>query len=298
MSKISVVINTGNSEKYLPRALSSVKGLADEVVVVDMKSTDKTVEIAKREGAKIYNFEPVGYVEPARNFAINKASGDWILVLDADEEISDSLAKKLEELASLKKSLDFYRLPRKNIIFGKWIRHSRWWPDYNIRFFKKGAVSWSERIHSVPETKGRGLDLPARESLAIVHHNYDSISQYLQRMDFYTNIQAESLMRDGYKFSWRDIIQKPTNEFLSRVFVGEAYKDGLHGLVLSLLQAVSEATLYIKVWEMEKFKEINLKENELENEITRAEAELDHWMVQKRFRRPGPVTRLIKKLLK
>ena len=145
MTKISVVINTLNEEKNLPRALASVKKFADEIVVVDMKSDDKTVEIAKKAGAKVYEYKRVGYVEPARNFAIGKATGKWILIIDADERLPGSLVKKLKEIVK-NPSANYYRLPRKNLIFGKWVKHSRWWPDYNIRFFQKEFVSWSEII--------------------------------------------------------------------------------------------------------------------------------------------------------
>lgn len=297
-SKISVVINTLNEEKNLPRALFSIKDLASEIVVVDMESQDSTREIAKKAGAKVYIHKPTGYVEPARNFALSKATGDWILILDADEEIPVSLSKKLITLAKNPGGRDFFRLPRKNIIFGQWVRHSRWWPDYNIRFFKKGAVVWSEIIHSVPETHGVGWDLPAQESLAIVHYEYNSISQYLARLDRYTTIQAKYKILEDYKFSWRDLFQKPTSEFLSRFFVGEAYKDGVHGLALSLLQAFSEVVLYLKIWEMEKFKVINFDNPELENEFTKAEGEIDHWLVAKRMRRPSAGWRILNKVLR
>ena len=141
------------------------------------------------------------------------------------------------------------------IIFGKWIKNSRWWPDYNIRFFKKNSVSWSNEIHSIPLTQGRGLDLEEKENLAIVHYNYTSIEQYLGRLDRYTTIQAEFLIKQGYRFIWKDLIVKPLKEFLSRYFVGEGYKDGLHGLVLASFQAFSALVLFAKVWEEQGFKE-------------------------------------------
>lgn len=295
MPKISVVINTWNEEKNLPRALASIRGFADEIVVVDMESTDATVEIAKKAGAKVYLHKPTGYVEPARNFAISKATDDWILVLDADEELPGRLQAKLKKLTE-KPTADFYRLPRKNLIFGQWIRHSRWWPDYNIRFFKKGSVVWSEIIHSVPETHGRGQDLPGHESFALVHHHYETISQYLERNDRYATVQAKVKLNEGYKFSWQDLIRKPTGEFLSRFFVGEAYRDGVHGLALSLLQAYTELILYLKIWELGKFKVSTLDTAEIENEFLRAEGELDHWLVAKRFRRPTLFTKVLRKL--
>jgi len=285
MEKISVVINTWNEEKNIRRCLDSVKW-ADEIVLVDMYSTDKTVEIAKKFGAKVFSHKYTFYVEPARNFALGKSSGDWILILDADEEIPIGLADKLKKIAQGGK-IDFLRIPRKNIIFGKWIKHSRWWPDYNIRFFKKGKVRWSSRIHSAPETFGKGFDLPAKEENAIIHYHYQSISQYLERLNRYTEIQAKELLDSGYQFAWQDLIKKPTGEFLSRFFAGEGYKDGLHGLVLALLQGFSELVKYLKVWERQGFKDQDLKE--LDREIGKGMRELRYWQRQKRLKSLGPL---------
>ena len=118
MIKISVVVNTWNEEKNMGRCLESVKEFAEEIVVCDMESTDKTVEIAKKLGAKVYSHKLTYYVEPARNFAVSKATGSWILVLDADEELSGSLTRKLKVVAKEDK-VDYVEIPRKNIIFGK-----------------------------------------------------------------------------------------------------------------------------------------------------------------------------------
>src|SRR3990167_8259410 len=160
-----------------------------------MHSDDKTQDIAKKFGAKVFEHDRTGYVEPARNYAISKTTGDWILVLDADEEIAKFLADKLRQISTDSKSADYYRLPRKNIIFGKWIKHSRWWPDYNIRFFLKGSVSWTEVIHSIPMTKGKGADLEADEKNAIIHHHYTSVNQYVERLNRYTTEHARLLVK-------------------------------------------------------------------------------------------------------
>ena len=208
-------------------AIKSVKNIADEIIVCDMESADKTAEVAKSLGAKVFVHKKVGYVEPARNFAISKASNPWILVLDADEEITEKLAVKINQILKSPKA-DYYRIPRKNIIFGHFMKHSRWWPDYNIRLFKKGSVSWNEIIHMVPMTEGIGGEIEEKEELAIIHHNYDSIEQYVERMNRYTSQFATLRISEGYKFSWKDLIVKPSNEFFSIYFFGEGYKDGLH----------------------------------------------------------------------
>lgn len=296
MSKISVVINTLNEEKNLSRAIASVRKLADEIVVVDMESDDNTIEIAKAAGAKVFTHKRTGYVEPARNYAIDKCDGDWILILDADEEISGKLAAKLADVTKSDAGANYYRLPRKNIVFGKWLEHSRWWPDYNIRFFRKGSVIWDDTIHSIPKASGEGIDLPVSENSAIIHYNYSSVFQYIERLNRYTDIQAESLVKSGYKFNWQDLIRKPVSEFLSRLFDGEGYKDGIHGLALSLLQAFSELCVYLKIWEKEKFYEAELPDEEFEKEVARVEYEIDHWLIAKKMRKPNLFSRFFRKL--
>ena len=298
MGSITVVINTLNEEENLPRAIASVKDLASEIVVCDMKSDDKTCEIAKKLGAKVYQHEKTGYVEPARNFAISKAEGEWILVLDADEEISSDLSKKLERISDSVNSSDYYRLPRKNIIFGKWIKHSRWWPDYNIRFFKKGAVLWSEIIHSVPETKGVGADLGPDEENAITHYHYQTIEQYIDRLNRYTGQYARGLLKGGYKFQWHDILKKPMNEFLSRYFQGEGYKDGLHGLALASLQAFSELVVYLKIWQNENFKEQQINIEKSVYEMKQSESDLHFWQSDALLKEIGGLKYRIKRKLK
>lgn len=298
MSKISAVINTRNEEKNLPRALASIKGLAQEIIVVDMESTDKTREIAKKAGAKVYLHKPTGYVEPARNFAISRATGDWILILDADEEVPKKLEQVLKQIAMDNGSADFYRLPRKNIIFGKWIKYSRWWPDHNIRFFKKGKVIWSEIIHSVPETHGKGLDLEAVEDNAIIHNHYESIEQFVERLNNYTTQHAKLLKKNGYKFSWKDIITKPAAEFISRYFAGEGYKDGLHGLALAKLQAFSELVLYLKVWQIEKFEEEDLEVGEVISEMKDKESQIHYWQADTLIKEGGGFIQRIKRKFK
>ena len=277
VAKISVVINTLNEEEGVKKALQSVKW-ADEILVCDMHSEDKTVEIAKKLGARVFYHKRLSYVEPARNFAISKASNEWILILDPDEEIPEKLAKKLQEMAK-KVILDHVEIPRKNIIFGKWMKASMWWPDHNIRFFKKGKVSWEKvGIHRPPKTTGEGLKLPAEENLAIIHYHYISTAQFIERMNRYTNIQAEELIKSGYRFAWTDLIAKPLGEFLGRFFANRGFEDGLHGLALSLLQAYSFLVMYLKIWEREKFKEQEITLDEVKEVIKRNGQEINWWL--------------------
>jgi len=297
VSKISVVINTRNEGGFLKKAITSVKSWADEIVVVDMESEDDSAKIATSLGAKVYSHKPLDYVEPARNFAISKASGEWILVLDPDEEVSKNLQKRLTQIAENKEA-DYVRIPRKNIIFGKWMRHSRWWPDYNIRFFKKGAVEWNEIIHGVPMTHGKGIDLDDKESLAIMHNHYQSIEQFVERMNRYTSVQAQLLVNDNKRFSWRDLLQKPAGEFLSRYFFGKGYKDGMHGLALGLMQLVSDMVLYLKLWQLEKFPDKKLPLKSVIKQMRNVEDDFHYWYADSLLKENGGLTNRLRRKLK
>ncbi|MFH0937184.1 MAG: glycosyltransferase family 2 protein [Candidatus Daviesbacteria bacterium] len=273
----SVVINTLNEEKNIERVIKSVNW-ADEIIVCDMNSEDRTVDIAKKLGAKIVLHKRLNFVEPARNYAISKASNEWVLIVDADEEIPEELAKKLQDICQKPQGVEFVEIPRKNIIFNKWMQASFWWPDYNIRFFKKGFVVWSDKIHSKPKVSGEGLKLFAEEQMAIIHYNYQTISQFVERMNRYSGIQAKELELEGVKFNWQDLISKPTSEFLSRFFANKGFEDGLHGLALSFLQAFSFLLVYLKLWEVEKFKEQEIKISDLKLVRDRASNEINYWL--------------------
>ena len=291
MAKISVVINTLNEEKKLPGAISSLAGFASEIIVVDMESTDKTVEIAKKSGVKVFTHKRIGHVEPARNFGVGKASYDWVFILDPDERIPTTLKTYLKK--EMKKTeTDYFRIPRKNMIFGKWMKHTGWWPDYNIRFFKKGCVLWNEVIHAVPITSGIGVDLPAERDLAIVHNHYSSIEEYITKMNRYTTVQARLLRKEGVKFSWKQLLSKPTSQFLTRFFAQEGYKDGLHGLSLSLLQAFSELVLYLKLWQKGKFERRQISLEQVETELKRNKKQIVWWLFEEKIKKSPFFTKL------
>ncbi len=144
--KLSVVICTFNSEEKIAACLKSV-AFADEIVVVDDGSSDETLDIVGKYTKKIFHHKSVGYVEPVRNFALEKATNEWILLLDADETVPDALAKKIIELLpTLDESIVALFVPRKNIIFQKWVQHAGWWPDQQVRIFRKGKVVWQNKI--------------------------------------------------------------------------------------------------------------------------------------------------------
>ncbi|CAN5304477.1 glycosyltransferase family 2 protein [soil metagenome] len=276
MGKISVVITAIlGEERYLSSCLSSVRSIADEIVIVDMSDSKTISDIGKRHKARIIKHDFVNYVEPVRNFGVTKATNEWVLILDPDEEIPKTLIERLREIVENDEA-DYVRIPRQNMVFGKILRNSRWWPDYNVRFFKKGKVSWDEVIHGVPMTEGNGIDLEAKNELSILHHHYESIEQYIERMNRYTTVQAK-LKSKEYVFKWKDLIIKPSGEFLSRFFAGEGYKDGVHGLALSLLQAFSEQVVYLKIWGIKGFKEQDLEIDNVIDELSKTKKEFNYW---------------------
>lgn len=291
--KISVVINTLNEVQTIESAIKSVQW-ADEVLVCDMHSDDDSPLIAKKLGATVIFHKRLQFVEPARNFAISKTSHEWVLVLDPDEEVPEYLAKKLQEIASEDGVATFVEIPRKNIIFGKWMQNSMWWPDYNIRFFKKENVTWSGKIHIPPKTTGQGIKLPAEERLAIIHHHYTSVSQFISRMDRYSDIQAKELKQSGVDFDWRDLISKPLGEFLGRFFANRGFEDGLHGLALAFLQAFSFLVVYLKLWQMTDFKEENVNWSELSEKAKQGGEEIDYWFKYGNLSK-NPVKRVLQK---
>ncbi|HSW47863.1 MAG TPA: glycosyltransferase family 2 protein, partial [Candidatus Saccharimonadales bacterium] len=281
---ISTVLTVRNEEKKIADCLESVKW-ADEIIVVDDSSTDRSSQIARKFTDKVFQHKSVGYVEPVRNFAISKASGDWILILDADERIPVSLANKLQEIARLETKAEVVAIPRKNIIFGKWIVHTGWWPDHQIRFFRKGSLDWPTQIHQKPMVNGEILQLDAKEELSITHFHYETISEYILRMDRYTDIESAEYIKLKKDFVWTDMLTKPSNEFLSRFFARAGYRDGLHGLVLAMLQAISMLVVTLKIWEKRGFVEVDAKVlfKETEKEAKKMRKDLLFWFTSEKI---------------
>lgn len=253
--KLSVVINTKNAVSTLEKTLQSVR-FADEIVIVDAYSTDETVAIAKKYTKHIYFLKGPDYVEPYRNFAIAQARFSWVLVIDADEQIPEELGAIIRTLIQEKNEASAYYFPRKNFIFGTWIQHTGWWPDYQLRLFKKGAVKWQDAIHSIPVVTGSTEYLPAKERYAITHDNYTDVSHFLEKLNLYTSIQArEKTQRSPQDdFSVATLLETFSGEFAQRAFARNGVADGLHGLSLSLLQGMSEVVVYLKQWGEQGYK--------------------------------------------
>ncbi|KKP94008.1 MAG: Glycosyl transferase family 2 [Parcubacteria group bacterium GW2011_GWA1_36_12] len=253
--KISTVVSAYNEEEKIEECLKSVENLADEIIFVDNTSHDKTIEIAKRHKAKVFirPNDPV-MLNKNKNYGFSKAAGDWILSLDADERITPVLAKEIKA-AVKQKNIKGFEIPRKNIIFNKWIQHSIWWPDYNLRLFQKNSGRFPEKhVHEKIEVSGK----VAKLENPMTHYNYQTISQFLRKLDtIYTESETENFIKKGDQIHWYDAIRWPASDFLKTFFLERGYKDGLHGLVLSLFQAFYSLVFFAKVWEKkEKFKDL------------------------------------------
>jgi len=276
---ISAVINVRNEAENLKKCLKSLRHFASEIIVTDMDSTDDSAQIAKDFGAKVFPYRWLKYVEPARNFGLSKTTGKWIILLDPDEYLNKSLKKELLNYTT-RSDVSWVKIPRKNMIFNKWMRHSRCWPDYLIRFFKKGTVSWKKEIHSQPITKGNGATVLDSEKLAIRHLNYSSITQYLTQTIRYSNIQADELISTGYKVKLSDFILKPVQEFNSRFYFAEGFKDGVHGLVFSLLQSFAISLIYIRLWEKQGFSDKVLSKDSFVSASQESIYEYSYWFTK------------------
>lgn len=289
---ISFVINTKNSAATIVRTLQSIRQIADEIIVVDMQSTDKTVELAKKYTDRIFSHKDVGYVEPARNFAVGKAKSDWIMVIDADEEIStglrDFIIQLKDDRIAVEMQADSYFIPRKNIVFDKWIEHTGWWPDYQLRLFRSGRVEWLEQIHSIPMTTGKTIELPANEKYCIIHHNYQTIEQFIDRLNRYTSVEAEN----DSKFDLEETLDSYFDEMLSRMFAHDGLADGVHGVGLSLLQANYQLVAGLKKWQAQGFKNDKNADKMAIKVLNRFKRRLNYWVAYYYFSKSSGLAKI------
>jgi glycosyltransferase involved in cell wall biosynthesis len=250
MIKISAVINTLNDEKTITRCLTSISWV-DDIVVVDLGSADKTLPICQGFKAKIYSHPKVEYVELVRNFSLDKATGEWILVVDPDEEIPPSLKEELLRIVKANQ-YEAVLIPRKNFIFGKFISHTAWWPDYKLRFFKKGQVSWSGEIHIDGKSKGEAYKLPSDPNLAIIHYAYKDIASFLARANRYSQAEAEEKFNKGERATLANLSFSILKELGKRGVKGMAFLDGMYGFILVILTLYCQFLTWGKLWEKEK----------------------------------------------
>ncbi len=246
MPFLSVIVLTLNEERNIGRCLGSVRW-ADEIVVVDSFSTDRTVAIAESLGAKVITHSYDSDLrQRARGFAA--ATGDWLLVLDADEEAPEPLAGEIRDAIGRADAADGYTLARLVSFHGRWIRHGGWYPGNTMRLFRKDRVVVEDAaVHGGYAVKG------PRGTLAnpLHHYSYDSISHYLQKMNDYTSLQVSNLLRSkpGYLPGFGKILFSPISHFLRNYVTRSGYRDGMQGFLLAVLDSVYALALYAKLRE-------------------------------------------------
>ena len=273
--QLSVVIITFNEEANIGRTLQSVQPLvADgkgEIIVVDSGSTDRTVEIARSFGAKVFIEEWKGYAAQ-KNSAIDRASGSWILSLDADEEVDSELFRELTgqnpgspspprewclTMGGSKEALAGapvgFHIRRKNYFLGQWIHHGGFWPDPKLRLFRRGAGTFENRaVHEDVQVNGPTLAIPHG---ALIHHSYPTLSDYIDHMNRYSSLGAEMVVAKGkVGFSITNIVLRPLVTFVYNYFFRLGFLDGREGLLLHLYHAAYVSWKYAKAWELSRTK--------------------------------------------
>ena len=239
--KLSVTIITCNEEERIRDALESVKW-ADEVVVVDSLSTDRTVEICREYTQQVYQVSWHGYVEQ-KNIATEKTSYDWVLNIDADERVSPELAGEIQQALAGNTQYVGYYMPRKTYYLNDWINHCGWYPDYKLRLFHKQRGKWvGEALHEKVEVEGPTTYFHHD----LFHYSYKDISDHVQTMNKYTSIAAAH--KSG-TVSGVEILLRTVFAFFKKYFLKQGFRDGTRGIIVSLLSAFTVALKYAKLWE-------------------------------------------------
>lgn len=245
MPKLTVTVITRNEAANLAAALESVRW-ADEIVVVDSESTDDTVAIAKRFTDKVIVRPWPGYVAQ-RNFAAAQASHDWILALDADERVSPALADELRAVLAGSPTAAGYRIPRVTFHFGRWIRSTDWYPDFQLRLYNRRHAEWRGR-HVHESVAARGAIGQVRGELQ--HYAYRDISHHLERMNRYASLAARQMHEDGRRAGWFHVMVLPRLAFFRNYFLRGGFRDGMAGLVISMMNAHYVGLKFAKLWEL------------------------------------------------
>jgi glycosyltransferase involved in cell wall biosynthesis len=247
MEKVTVAIITKDEEGNIRDCLESVKW-ADEIVVVDNGSTDRTLSICQEYGARIFQEEWKGY-SGQKNSAIEKAGNEWVLNLDADERVSPELRQEMQKGLEENQGVDGYWIPRKNFFLGRWIRYCGWYPDLNLRLFRKSRGRFGERaVHERLKLEGKALTL----THPLIHETYRSLSDFLRRMDRYSSLAAGEMLREGRKFRLIDPVLRPPFTFLQMYVLHAGFLEGYFGFVLSVLYSYYTFAKYIKLRELKK----------------------------------------------
>jgi len=249
---LSVVLITQNEQTNLAATLESVRPLVGdgrgEIIVVDSGSTDRTVEIARSFGAKVFR-EPWKGFAAQKNSAMNKATGDWVLQLDADERLEPELAREiLDHALPSKAEVQGFWIPRKNFFLGRWIRHGGFYPDPKLRLIRRGAGQFQE-YGAHPTIQVTGSTGQLRH--ALLHNAYPTLGGYLDHMNRYSTSGAEVAIERGYRgFRVSNIVARPLLTFLYNYGCRLGFLDGREGLLLHLYHATYVSWKYAKAWEL------------------------------------------------
>jgi glycosyltransferase involved in cell wall biosynthesis len=245
--RLSVVVITLNEEARLRDCLLSV-AWADEIVVVDAQSTDKTASIAHEFTDHVFVRPWPGFAEQ-KNFAIAEATGDWVLSLDADEEVTPALRDEI--LATIAHGGDAagYRIPRRNVFWGRWVRHGRLYPDWQLRLFRRGRGAFvTHRVHESAHVDGE----VGRLESALVHRSYRDVADFLERADRYSTLAAEASVAEGRPVRARHLVLRPLGRFVSMYVLHAGFLDGWRGFLLASLYAYYVLVREAKIWEKVK----------------------------------------------
>ena len=247
MNKISVTVITKNEEKNISDCLNSVNW-ADEIIVVDSESTDRTVEIAKQFTDKVFNRKWEGYV-PQKRYALSLASNEWVLSLDADERVTPELKDEIINLSPNEYS--GFKIRRKNFLMNKEITSCGWEKDFQLRLFKKAKTNLNERlVHEKFVVEGKVGTLKS----SIVHFTFSSFEEYLAKINSYTSLKAQELFQKKKKVGSWTIFSHTVAAFFAFFILRKGFKDGIYGLIISLLHSYSTMMNYIKLWELQNKK--------------------------------------------
>ena len=248
--RISGLVNTLNEADNIRFAVASLRPFCDEVVVVDQGSEDGTAEIAQRAGARVEQLPRAGWVEAVREASVTLTTGDWVVVLDADELVAPALGPRLRAIAE-SGDWDVVLVPRKNIILGTWLRHGGWWPNAKPRFFRRGAVHLRQEIHSgiVPVEGARILTLPSDPDLALHHFSYHSLHDVVEKTNRYTTVQARLRSRGKHRLGPRRWFRAVAVRFWVEVIRGRAWRDGPAGIAIAAVRLFDRFLVQAKEWD-------------------------------------------------
>ena len=242
--RLSVVIVTKNEEERIRACLEAV-AWADELIVVDAESEDKTASIARELTDHVIVRPWPGYAAQ-KNHGLEAARGAWILSLDADEIVSPALRAEIEHVVAANGPADGYAVPRRNIVWGRWVRHGGLYPDWQVRLFRRGRGRFSERpVHESVQVDGDVRRLAGH----LEHRSYRDVSDFLARADRYSTLAAEDLVRQGRRVHLWDLVLRPLGRFVGMYVLERGFLDGRRGFLLAALYAYYVLIRSAKVWE-------------------------------------------------